>query len=167
MDKQAILKQAAGLVLLAVALATVSNVLASPKRHLKWIGDKPAEVRPPDASAPEQAPTSSTRIDTERAFAEWSAGSVFLDARVSDAHYDDGHIAGSIPMAVWEGDIDDRIMNLMVEYQPEQRFVVYCTGGACEDSDLLRQKLRAAGFEDVLVYLGGFPAWAAAGHPVE
>ena len=49
----------------------------------------------------------------------------------------------------------------------DQSIVVYCSGGNCEDSHLLRGKLLGAGFTGVLVYKEGFPDWQAKGKEVE
>ena len=44
--------------------------------------------------------------------------------------------------------------------------VVYCSGGDCEDSHMLAQKLYFVGFDNVLVYKDGFPDWQKRGLPV-
>ena len=46
------------------------------------------------------------------------------------------------------------------------RLVVYCSGYGCPDSFDLAMRLLAAGYRDVLVFEGGFPAWQDAGLPV-
>ena len=50
-----------------------------------------------------------------------------------------------------------------------QKVVVYCTGGACEDSEFAALMLRDAGVprENVYVYVGGITEWIANGLPVE
>jgi rhodanese-related sulfurtransferase len=45
--------------------------------------------------------------------------------------------------------------------------ICYCEGGACEASLDLAKTLIDAGYKRVLVYMGGFPEWSAAGQPVE
>ncbi len=45
----------------------------------------------------------------------------------------------------------------------KQPVVLYCSGGDCEDSHMLGQKLFGAGFNNLLVYKDGFPDWAKRG----
>jgi rhodanese-related sulfurtransferase len=83
---------------------------------------------------------------------------VFVDAR-NDHAYQSGHVPGA-----WQLD----------RYRPEgymptvlpiclsaQKVVVYCNGGACEDSELAAVMLRDAGIRaaSILVYGGGISEW--------
>jgi rhodanese-related sulfurtransferase len=91
---------------------------------------------------------------------------VFVDAR-NDQHYQEGHVPGA-----WQFN----------HYRPEQflptvlpvclgaqKVVVYCTGGACEDSEFAAIMLRDGGVmrENLYVYAGGINEWMANGLPVE
>jgi rhodanese-related sulfurtransferase len=96
-------------------------------------------------------------------------GALFLDARRTSV-YEQGHIPGSRPYSVWESDIDDKVSKLFNERQdPAQQalpIVVYCSGGDCEDSHMLAQKLYGALFNNVYVYKDGFPDWQKRGGAV-
>ncbi len=96
-------------------------------------------------------------------------GAMFFDARRT-AVYEQGHIAGARAMPVWESDIDDRVAKFFNERSdPAQQalpIVVYCSGGDCEDSHMLAQKLYGALFNNVYVYKGGFPDWQKHNGPV-
>jgi len=89
-------------------------------------------------------------------------GALFLDARRTSV-FEQGHIAGARPMSVWESDIDDKVKTLFNERSdPAQQalpIVAYCSGGDCEDSHMLAQKLYGALFNNVYVYKDGFPDW--------
>jgi rhodanese-related sulfurtransferase len=89
-------------------------------------------------------------------------GVLFLDARRSSV-FEQGHIAGARSFSVWESDIDDKVNKLFEERgdpsQQLQPIVIYCSGGACEDSHMLAQKLWGIQFNNVLVYKDGFPDW--------
>ncbi|HEY6211758.1 MAG TPA: rhodanese-like domain-containing protein [Vicinamibacterales bacterium] len=93
-----------------------------------------------------------------------NAGVLFLDARRTSI-YEQGHIAGARTFSVWESDIDDKVKKLYEERQdPAQQaqpIVVYCSGGECEDSHMLAQKLWGVLFNNVYVYKDGFPDWTA------
>lgn len=93
-------------------------------------------------------------------------GALFLDARRSSI-FEQGHIAGARSFSVWESDIDDKVAALLSEVSDQQMpIVVYCSGGACEDSHMLSQKLWGVFFENVLVYKDGFPDWQQRGGAV-
>lgn len=95
-----------------------------------------------------------------------SRGVLFLDARRTSV-YEEGHIAGARPFSVWEADIDEKVKKLFEERQDpaEQNLpiVIYCSGGACEDSHMLAQKLWGIQFNNVYVYKDGFPDWQKRG----
>ena len=91
-------------------------------------------------------------------------GALFLDARRTSV-YEQGHIAGARPFSVWESDVDDKVRKLFDERgepaQQAQPIVVYCSGGDCEDSHMLAQKLWGIQFNNVYVYKDGYPDWVA------
>ena len=91
-----------------------------------------------------------------------AANALFLDARRTSV-YQQGHIAGARPFSVWESDIDEKVNNLFGERsdprEQEKPIVVYCSGGDCEDSHMLAQKLWGIQFNNVYVYKDGFPDW--------
>jgi rhodanese-related sulfurtransferase len=94
---------------------------------------------------------------------------LFLDARRTSV-YEQGHIPGARPYSVWESDIDDKVRKLFDERgDPSQQafpIVIYCSGGDCEDSHMLAQKLWGIQFNNVYVYKDGFPDWQQHGAPV-
>lgn len=96
----------------------------------------------------------------------YAGGALFLDARRTNV-YEQGHIAGARPFSVWESDADDKVKGLWEQRQdPKEQalpIVIYCTGGDCEDSHMLAQKLWGAQFNNVYVYKDGFPDWQAKG----
>lgn len=93
-------------------------------------------------------------------------GVLFLDARRTSI-YEQGHITGARPMSVWESDLDEKVNKLFEERSsPEQQvlpIVVYCSGGDCEDSHMLAQKLWGIQFNNVYVYKDGYPDWQKRG----
>ena len=71
---------------------------------------------------------------------------------------------------MWESDIDDKVNALFNERDDPAKqdlpIVVYCSGGACEDSHMLSQKLWGIQFNNVYVYKDGFPDWQKRGGAV-
>lgn len=91
---------------------------------------------------------------------------LFIDARRTDV-FNEGHIAGSRSIPVWEADVDARVAALYDEGRDQNApMVIYCSGGNCEDSHMLAQKLWGVGFDNVLVYKDGFPDWQKRGGAV-
>jgi rhodanese-related sulfurtransferase len=99
-----------------------------------------------------------------------AAGVLFLDARRTSI-YEEGHIAGARTFSVWESDVDDKVNKLYEERSDprdqDKPIVIYCSGGACEDSHMLAQKLWAIQFNNVYVYKDGFPDWQKRGGTVK
>jgi rhodanese-related sulfurtransferase len=89
----------------------------------------------------------------------------FLDARRTKV-YEEGHVAGARSFAVWESDVDQKVFALQDEAGKDLPVVLYCSGGECEDSHMLADKLFGAGFVNVLVYKDGWPDWVKRGGPV-
>jgi len=96
-------------------------------------------------------------------------GALFLDARRTSV-YEQGHITGARTVSVWESDVDDKVAKIFNERSdPAQQalpIVIYCSGGDCEDSHMLAQKLYGALFNNVYVYKDGFPDWQKHGGAV-
>jgi rhodanese-related sulfurtransferase len=94
---------------------------------------------------------------------------LFLDARRTSV-YEQGHIPGARTYSVWESDIDDKVQKLFGERSDTSAqnlpIVIYCSGGDCEDSHMLAQKLWGIQFNNVYVYKDGFPDWQQHGAPV-
>jgi rhodanese-related sulfurtransferase len=90
-------------------------------------------------------------------------GALVLDARRTK-DYEQGHIARARSFPVWESDIDSRVTALVGEGRDGAiPVVLYCSGGDCEDSHMLAQKLFGAGFNNLLVYRDGWPDWVKRG----
>ena len=141
---------------------------------------EPAPATPTPASAASAAADLSrfqphpdkayVEISGEDAAALHRAGVLFLDARRTSV-FDEGHIAGARSYSVWESDVDDKVNKLFEERSDptsqNKPIVIYCSGGACEDSHMLAQKLWGIQFNNVYVYKDGYPDWVRRGGAVE
>ncbi len=189
MRRDSFWRDAVALVALAGGAAIVSNAVAGPERKLRWIGSY-ADTAPASASkaaAPgAAAPTAAVQPvegaagggkvfapHPDKAWIEISGDDVaalhargdvlFLDARRSSV-FRDGHIAGARSISVWESDVDDKVKALFAEGRDQSApVVIYCSGGECEDSHMLAEKIYRVGFDNVLVYKDGFPDWQKRG----
>ncbi len=108
-------------------------------------------------------------ITGDDAAALHAGGALFLDARRTSV-FEEGHIAGARPFSVWEVDVDDKVNALFEERsdpaEQNKPIVIYCSGGACEDSHMLSQKLWGVQFNNIYVYKDGFPDWQKRRLPV-
>jgi rhodanese-related sulfurtransferase len=128
----------------------------------------PAALAAPSPAAPEADLAKSFPPHPDKAAVEITPADVrllhrrkvlFLDARRSSV-YADGHISGARSFPVWESDIDARVKGLYEEGLDQRApVVIYCSGGNCEDSHMLAEKLYMVGFDNVLIYKDGFPDW--------
>ena len=154
---------------------------------IETVGINPATKKPPVTATTTTAPTPHTSPPTpasaflphpdkpyiEIAFADVKAlhgkNVLFLDARRTSV-YEQGHIPGARAYSVWESDIDEKVRKLFDERSDPSAqalpIVIYCSGGDCEDSHMLAQKLWGIQFNNVYVYKDGFPDWQARGRQV-
>lgn len=127
------------------------------------------------AAAPNSAPSGKTfaphpdrasvEIGTDDAEQLFREKRLFLDARRTTV-YADGHIPGARSFPIWESDIADRVKAFYEEGLDQNApIVIYCSGGDCEDSHMLAEKLYMVGFNNLLVYKDGFPGWQKRGLP--
>lgn len=158
--------------------ATATNAAPSPRPLAPVIASKSTTAASSPAPAPAADPLTRFPPHEKQPYIEihgddvaWlhDKGVLFLDARRTSV-YEDGHIAGSKPFSVWESDIDEKVNRLLEEHgggndpkRQSQPIVVYCSGGDCEDSHMLAEKLFGVLFNNVYVYKDGYPDWVKRG----
>jgi rhodanese-related sulfurtransferase len=138
----------------------------------------PVTTTAPTPHTPLPTPTREFTVHPDKPYIEIAFNDVkslhdknalFLDARRTSV-YEQGHIAGARTYSVWESDIDEKVNKLFNERSDPAAqalpIVVYCSGGDCEDSHMLAQKLWGIQFNNVYVYKDGFPDWQQHGAPV-
>ena len=89
---------------------------------------------------------------------------VFVDAR-SIEDYQEGHIKGAVSLPV--GQVEEKLPDFLDHYPPETAIITYCSGRTCQDSHHLAEVLMEMGYENINVFIDGFPGWENEGHPVE
>ena len=93
-----------------------------------------------------------------------SGSYLFVDAR-SREDYEEGHIKGAVSLPL--GQFEDKFEAFLTSHPPETAIVAYCSGRTCQDSHHLAENLMAAGYDQIKVFIDGFPGWEAEGHPIE
>lgn len=126
-------------------------------------GAQSSQAQPPPAG---EGPGREILVD--QAFEEFQNGTLFIDARRTK-HYEEGHIPGARSLSIWEADFDERFDNFRNDpgVAIEMPIVVYCMSVNCEDSHRVAERLKGAGFQNILVFRGGLPEWVGKKHPVE
>jgi rhodanese-related sulfurtransferase len=103
--------------------------------------------------------------DPEMAKAVFDKGkAIFIDVRSRD-RYDEGHIPGALSLPLSE--FDARADALSAEIPRQRPIVTYCSGRLCQDSHTAAQMLMERGFENVVVFIDGYPGWIEHGYPAE
>ncbi len=114
-----------------------------------------------------EAPMAEDEVDLAAVEQRWKGQVVWLDARPRD-QFEKGHIPGAHLLN--EQEFDDLVVaNIELLQDLQKPVVIYCSGQACKASHAVRERLVTTGIvhENVFVLRGGFPAWTAAGRPVE
>jgi len=88
---------------------------------------------------------------------------LFVDVRKSK-DWDAGRIPGAVHL-----DVKSKLSEeaLAKEVDKNAAVVIYCNGEKCKRSSKASAMAVSWGFKDVYYFRGGFPAWQAAGYPVE
>ena len=104
-----------------------------------------------------------TTVDTAKAKSLFDGGALFVDTR-KNSDWD----AGRIPDAVHlELKSNFTAASLGGEAAKDEPIVCYCNGHKCMRSSKCSAKAVEWGYSKVYYYRDGFPAWKAAGNPVE
>lgn len=153
------------LVLLTVAVSLALAVNRLSPHGIPLIGQWDTELGVVTADTAEAAFWMDFEIsDPEVAKQVFDAGSaLFVDVRSQDM-YNAGHIPGAVSLPL--GDFEQRMETFVADVSPTQPIVTYCSGRLCQDSHMAAQRLLERGFENVVVYIDGFPGWVDYGCPV-
>ena len=87
----------------------------------------------------------------------WESPVLWVDARTQEA-YAQRHIGGAVLLNEqnWEALFPD----LLKQWTPEQRLVVYCASGTCDASQAVARRLKAdMGLKEIYVLKAGWTAW--------
>lgn len=104
-----------------------------------------------------------TTINSEEALQKFDEGVVFIDVR-STSDFEAGRIPDAVHLDVHEGLTEAALAE---DAALDDEIVFYCNGLRCQRSWRATEKALEWGYTDVQYYREGFPAWDAAGYPVE
>ena len=103
-----------------------------------------------------------TLKEAKRLFDEEEA--TFIDAR-SERSFAEGHISGAINIPYDK--LSEYYETLTSRISHEETAVCYCWGPSCDFSDNLASELRLMGYENVLIFRGGWEKWTENNLPTE
>ncbi|MDJ0741007.1 MAG: rhodanese-like domain-containing protein [Gammaproteobacteria bacterium] len=102
-------------------------------------------------------------VDTAKARALFDQEAAFVDVR-KDSDFEAGRIPGAIHIELKKKFNEQ---SLASEVNKDEAVVFYCNGHSCMRSSDATRLAVGWGFSKVHYYRDGFPAWKAAGNPVE
>lgn len=131
-------------------------------RHRVRVGDT-LVIRP--VEQPSDTHVASKVLGLEETFRAYQSGeAVFLDARPR-SEFEKGHISGAFSLPEYK--FDEVYFTISELLAIEMYLIVYCQGEDCDESMIVSQRLLEMGYKRVDIFLGGWPEWENAGHPVE
>jgi rhodanese-related sulfurtransferase len=104
-------------------------------------------------------------LEEFRAFVRDRHGAV-LDAR-PEIFYRLGNVPGAISLSREQFERDYTKQRSLLEATREKAVAVYCSSASCEDSQMVAEALKKLGYNQVLVFKGGWDEWTQAGLPEE
>lgn len=102
-------------------------------------------------------------VDATQAKALFDQGALFVDVR-SDKDWAAGRIPDAVHIELKKVYSKE---TLGAEAKPGDAIVIYCNGHSCMRSSKASAKAVEWGYSKVNYFRDGFPAWKAAGFPVE
>lgn len=104
-----------------------------------------------------------TSVDAAQAKQLFDDGALFLDVR-SDKDWNAGRIPDAIHIELKQNLNADSMGAAVKKDEP---VVIYCNGPKCMRSSVASEKAVGWGYTKVYYFREGYPAWKAAGYPVE
>jgi rhodanese-related sulfurtransferase len=104
-----------------------------------------------------------TSVDAAKAKELFDSGVLFVDVR-SDKDWEAGRIPDAVHLELKSNYTADSLGAEMAKADP---VVIYCNGEKCLRSSKASMQAVEWGFTSVYYFRDGFPAWKAAGYPVE
>lgn len=120
----------------------------------------------PVSAADKKSPMSvagATTVNATEAKAMFDKGVAFVDVRNSK-DWGAGRIPGAAHLDVNSALTDGALQKVA---KKDKDVVMYCNGASCLRSSEASAKAVQWGFKKVYYFRDGFPAWKAAGYPVE
>ena len=132
------------------------------REGLRKAGLPEGNVRGISGSVSPEKVEGATTIDAVRAKTLYDRDVPFIDVR-DDVDWNAGHIPNAIHLEVYNVFSETRLSSIVGK---NEEVVIHCFGTVCARSTAASKSAVSWGFTKVYYFREGFPAWKAAGYPV-
>ena len=153
-------KQSIILVALSILIGSIFNLLSD--GGIPWVAEPIKIVNNSEDALDILAEPSIREVEIETAKALHGSGILFVDARAEEYLSD-----GFIPGAIASDDISILSDQIETMIGFDTGFVIYCSDDDCGSSEELAYQFQDIGFNNILVFKGGWKSWKDAGLEIE
>ena len=153
-------KQSIILIALSILIGSIFNSLSD--GGIPWVAEPIKIVSNSEDALDILAEPSIREVEIETAKALHGSGILFVDARAEEYLSD-----GFIPGAIASDDISMLSDQIETMIGFDTGFVIYCSDDDCGSSEELAYQFQDIGFNNILVFKGGWKSWKDAGLEIE
>ena len=153
-------KQSIILIALSILIGSIFNLLSDD--GIPWVAEPIKIVNNSEDALDILAEPSIREVEIETAKALHGSGILFVDARAEEYLSD-----GFIPGAIASDDISMLSDQIETMIGFDTGFVIYCSDDDCGSSEELAYQFQDIGFNNILVFKGGWKSWKDAGFEIE
>ena len=153
-------KQSIILIALSILIGSIFNSLSD--GGIPWVAEPIKIVNNSEDALDILAEPSIREVEIETAKALHGSGILFVDARAEEYLSD-----GFIPGAIASDDISMLSDQIETMIGFDTGFVIYCSDDDCGSSEELAYQFQDIGFNNILVFKGGWKSWKDAGLEIE
>ena len=153
-------KQSIILIALSILIGSIFNLLSDD--GIPWVAEPIKIVNNSEDALDILAEPSIREVEIETAKALHGSGILFVDARAEEYLSD-----GFIPGAIASDDISILSDQIETMIGFDTGFVIYCSDDDCGSSEELAYQFQDIGFNNILVFKGGWKSWKDAGLGIE
>ena len=153
-------KQSIILIALSILIGSIFNLLSDD--GIPWIAEPIKIVNNSEDALDILAEPSIREVEIETAKALHGSGILFVDARAEE-YLSDGFIPGAIAI----DDISRLADQIETMIGFDTGFVIYCSDDDCGSSEELAYQFQDIGFNNILVFKGGWKSWKDAGLEIQ
>ena len=153
-------KQSIILIALSILIGSIFNLLSD--GGIPWVAETIKIVNNSEDALDILAEPSIREVEIETAKALHGSGILFVDARAEEYLSD-----GFIPGAIASDDISMLADQIETKIGFDTGFVIYCSDDDCGSSEELAYQFQDIGFNNILVFRGGWKSWKDAGLEIE
>ena len=144
----------------SVLVGLISNSVRSD--GISWLAEPIDAISGPNDALSILGEPEIREVDLNMARSLHQSGILFVDARAEEYLTE-----GIIPGAIANDDVGFLAEQIDYLIGTEKGFVIYCSDDDCGSSDELAYELQDLGFNNILVFKGGWKSWTDAGLKIE